>query len=118
MAESIMKKKSYEFAKQIVFCYKFLCEEKKEYTLSKQLLRSGTAIWALLREAEFAQSNSDFIHKSSIALKEANETIYRLDLLHDTNFLDELSYQEIVNPCSELVKMLVTSIKTLKSKKI
>ena len=82
--ESILKKKSYEFAIQIVKIYQHLMEYKKEHILSKQLLRSGTAIGALLREAEFGQSKADFISKMSIALKEANESSYWLDILKDT----------------------------------
>jgi four helix bundle protein len=84
----------------------------KEFVLSKQVMRSGTAIGALIREAEFGQSKPDFINKLSIALKEANETEYWLLLLKDTNFMDEISYKSIADDCSELIKMLVSSIIT------
>jgi len=76
MKESVLKKKSYEFAIKIVKLYKFLVNDKKEFVLSKQLLRAGTSIWALVHEAEFWQSKADFINKLSIALKEANESLY------------------------------------------
>ncbi|WP_338062075.1 four helix bundle protein [Wocania ichthyoenteri] len=83
--------------------------------LSKQLLRSGTAIGALIREAEFAQSKKDFINKMSIALKEANETLYWLDLLKDTNYVQTQQYENQYALNKELVAMLVSSIKTSKS---
>ena len=81
MKENIVKNKSFDFALRIVKLYKFLIEEKREFVISKQLLRSGTAIGALIREAEHAESKADFIHKMSISLKEANETEYWIDLL-------------------------------------
>ena len=84
MTESILKRKSYEFSIDIVKIYKHLSKEKQEFIISKQLIRSGTAIGAMIREAEFGQSKADFINKMSIALKEANETLYWLDLLKDT----------------------------------
>jgi len=83
--------------------------------LSKQLSRSGTAVGALLAEAEFGQSKADFIHKLTIALKEANETNYWLALLKDTDYIDEPNYAKVSDVCSELVKMLASSIKTAKS---
>ncbi len=113
MSKSILKDKSYAYAVLIVKLSQRLVSDKKEYILSKQLLRSGTAIGALIREAEFAQSKKDFINKMSISLKEANESLYWLDLLKDTNYMDkELHYK--LN--KELVAMLVSSIKTAKSK--
>jgi four helix bundle protein len=84
MKENIVKEKSFAFAIRIVNLYKFLCVEKKAFVLSKQMLRSGIAIGALIRESEHAESKADFIHKLSIALKEANETIYWLALLFET----------------------------------
>jgi four helix bundle protein len=116
MSESILKTKSYKFAILIVKLSQTLVSDKKEYVLSKQLLRSGTAIGALIREAEFAQSKADFIHKLSISLKEANETLYWLDLLKDTNYMDKENYQIHYELNKELVAMLVSSIKTVKSK--
>jgi len=100
----------------VVKLSQFLVSEKKEFVLSKQLLRSGTAVGALIREAEFAQSQKDFIHKMSISLKEANETLYWLDLLKDTNYINEEKHQIHFDLNKELVSMLVSSIKTLKSR--
>ena len=112
MAKSVLRDKSYLFAIRIVKLSQFLQADMKEYVLSKQVLRSGTAIGALIREAEFGQSKPDFIHKLSIALKEANETEYWLLLLKDTHFIDEASYKGIADHCSELIKMLISSINT------
>lgn len=114
MPESILKTKSYLFAIRIVKLYKFLTSEKKEYVLSKQVLRSGTSIGALIREAEFGQSRADFTNKMSIALKEANETDYWLNLLKDTNYLSENMFQNISQDCLELIKLLVATVKTTK----
>ncbi len=114
MGKSILKDKSYGFAIRIVKLYQFLCSEKKEFVLSKQLLRSGTAVGALVREAEFGQSKADFISKMSIALKEANETQYWIELLKDTGYLNEKMFQSIVDDCTELLKLLVATVKTAK----
>lgn len=114
MSKNILKNKSYAFAILIVRSSQFLINEKSEYVLSKQLLRSGTAIGALIREAEFAQSKPDFIHKLSISLKEANETLYWIDLLKDTDYLNKEKHSVLNTLCSELVAMLVSSIKTSK----
>ncbi|MEI8272173.1 MAG: four helix bundle protein [Paludibacter sp.] len=114
--ENVIKFKSYQFAIRIVKAYKFLSNEQKEFVLSKQMLRSGTAIGALFREAEHAESKADFIHKLSIALKEANETEYWLMLLHDTDYLDKKSFQSIIIDCRELIKILVSIIKSSKMK--
>ncbi len=111
---SVLRGKSYGFAIEIVKLSQYLVTDKKEYVLSKQLLRSGTAVGALIREAEFAQSKKDFVHKMSIALKEANETLYWLDLLKDTSHLVEDQYISLHSVCKELVAMLVSSIKTSK----
>ena len=92
MKENILKNKSFEFAIRIVNLYKFLTLEQKEYILLKQVLRSGTSVGAMIREAEFGQSKSDFIHKLSIAQKEINETIYWLELLFKTDYLILESY--------------------------
>ena len=86
--KSVLREKSYDFAIRIVRLSQFLQHEKKEYILNKQVLKSGTAIGALIREAEYAQSNADFINKFSISLKEANETAYWLSLLKDTDYMD------------------------------
>lgn len=113
--ESILHIKSYQFAVRIVNLSTFLQTEKKEYILNKQIIRSGTAIGALVRESEFAQSKADFINKLSIALKEANETDYWLCLLKDTAFIDEKSYNSLTTDCNELIALLVSSIKTVKN---
>lgn len=115
MGENILKDKSYEFAIMIVKTSEELIAKRKEFILSKQLLRSGTAIGALIREAEFAQSKADFINKLSIALKEANETLYWLSLLKDVNYISSESFTHLSNTCKELISILVASIKTSKS---
>ncbi len=112
--ENIIQNKSYKFAVRIVNLYKFLVSDKKEFVLSKQILRSGTAIGALVREGEHAQSTADFINKLSIALKEANETLYWLELLKDTDYLAENDFDSIYNDAEELVKILVRIVKTTK----
>src|ERR1700742_2120065 len=114
MKENVVKSKSLAFALRIVKMYQFLCNEKKEFILSKQLLRSGTAIGALIREAEQAESKSDFIHKLAIAQKEANETDYWLVLLFNSGYLDETEYNSIVNDINELNKLLASIIITSK----
>ena len=114
MNENTVKSKSYVFALRIIKAYKFLSIEHREFILSKQLLRSGTAIGALIREAEHGESKADFIHKMSIALKEANETEYWILLLHDSDFLDDNSFKSILSDCQELIKMLISIIKSSK----
>jgi len=112
--KSVLKSKSYDFALRIINLYKYLVESKKEFILSKQLLKSGTAVGALIREAEFAQSKKDFVSKMSIALKEANETNYWIDLLKDSKYLEKKEYESINDDVKELIKMLVSTIKTSK----
>jgi four helix bundle protein len=111
--QNIIKEKSFSFAIEIVFLYKILIE-RKEFILSKQLLRSGTSIGANIREAEHAQSKADFIHKLSISLKEANETEYWLDLLFETKLLTEIEFQNIKPKIIELLKILTSIINTSK----
>lgn len=113
--KNVLKEKSYDFALETIKIYKYLCDTKKEYVLSKQFLRSGTAIGALIREAEFGQSKADFISKLSIALKEANETNYWLSLLKDSGLVDDKIYMENNPKITELIKLLVASIKTAKN---
>ena len=115
MKENIIKTKSYAFALRIVKAYQFLSQDKKEFVLSKQVLRSGTAIGALVFEAEHAQSTADFINKMNIALKEANETMYWLMLLKDCDYIDKNSFVSIYQDAEELVKLLVSIVKTTKS---
>lgn len=114
MGKSVLKDKSYAFAIRIVRLSQYLQAEKKEYVLSKQVLRSSTAIGALIREAEFGQSKADFTSKMSIALKEANETDYWLNLLKDTAYLDEKIFVSLQSDCNELIAMLVSTVKTAK----
>jgi four helix bundle protein len=114
MNSYILRDKSYDFAIQIVKLCQNLQVDKKEYILSKQLLKCGTAIGALIREAEFAQSKADFVNKMSIALKEANETKYWHSILKDTNNLDIKTFENLYYICNELIAMLVSSIKTAK----
>ena len=113
--ENTARYKSKRFAVRIVRLYKFLCEEKREYVLSKQLLRSGTSIGANLAEAECAISRKDFLSKVYIALKECAETKYWLELLYETEFLSEEAFQSIHSDCEELRKMLSATTKTLSS---
>lgn len=109
-----MKNKSYKFAIRVVRLSQYLQTEKKEFVLSKQVLRSGTAVGALIREAEFGQSRPDFINKMSIALKEANETDYWLSLLKDTDYIDAKLFNSLQSDCKELIAMLVSTVKTSK----
>jgi len=104
MGENILKIKSYSFAIRIVKLSQFLQNDRKEFVLFKQILRSGTAIGALIREAEYGQSKIDFIHKMSIALKKANETQYWICLLKDTGYIDEKLFDSIESDCTELLK--------------
>jgi four helix bundle protein len=114
-SNNITKAKSLSFAIRVVNLYKYLCDDHKEYVMSKQCLRSGTAVGALVREAEYAQSKLDFIHKLNISSKEANETLYWLELLYETKYIDEASYESIKSDGEELLKLLTSSIKTAKS---
>lgn len=109
----ILEEKTYAFALRIIKAYNFLTS-KNEYVLSKQLLRAGTSIGANCREATYAQSKMDFINKLSIALKEANETIYWLELLHDSDFIDDKSFYSIHDDGLEILKLLISIIKTSK----
>ncbi len=115
MAKGPIYEKSFAFALRVVRLYQYLCDEKHEYVMSKQLLRSGTAIGALVREAEHAESRADFIHKLSIALKEANETQYWLELLHRSDYIAPNGYASIHQDSNELIKLLASIIKTTKS---
>jgi four helix bundle protein len=109
-----LKEKSFAFSLRIVKLNRYLVDTYKEYILSKQLLRSGTAIGALIREAKYAQSKADFVHKLTIALKEANETDYWLDLLHQSHYLDDKMYHSIQPDIDELLSLLIASTKTAK----
>ena len=113
---NIIRDKSYAFAIRIVNAYKFLTESKKEFVLSKQLLRSGTAVEALVSEAIFAQSGPDFLNKMYIALKEANESKYWIRLLHDTHYIDDSIYLKLHNEIKEIIAMLVSIVRSSKNK--
>jgi four helix bundle protein len=113
--ENILKTKSYKFAIRIAKLSRYLTQEKKDYVLSRQILRSGTSIGALVRESEYGQSKPDFINKLSIALKEANETEYWIDLLKDTGYINSQMHISLKNDCEEVIKILTASIKTSKA---
>lgn len=115
MAESIVKIKSFEFAKRIISLYQYLTDEKKEYILSKQLLRSGTSIGANIVEAECGISRKDFLAKMYISFKECAETKYWLELLYSSDYLNEKEYTSIMNDCEELRKILSSITKTTKN---
>ena len=114
MKENAIRDKSFAFALRVVKLAKYLEVEKRDFVLSKQVLRSGTAIGALVREAEHAESRADFVHKMNIALKETNETMYWLDLLRQGDYLDKQSYQSIAADSEELIKLLIAIVKTSK----
>ena len=113
--KNIVAAKSYAFAIRIINLYKYLTTDKKEFILSKQILKSGTAIGALIKEAEHAQSKADFLNKMNIALKETNETEYWLMLLKDTNYISEDEFNSILKDCQEILKLLISIVKTTKS---
>jgi four helix bundle protein len=115
LKNSILLEKSYSFALRMVKLFQFLATEKKEFVLSKQLLRSGTSIGANIEEANQAESKADFIHKLCIANKEAFETNYWLRLLRDSDILTKKQANSLINDCEELQKLLTSSIKTSKN---
>ena len=102
-----------DFAIRIVNLYKYLTDEKHEYVMSKQILRSGTSIGANIRESEFGESSDDFKHKLKIALKEANETEYWIEILHKSEYINDEQYDSIIVDCKEIIKLLIASINTL-----
>ena len=112
--EWIVQKKSFQFAVRIVKLCKYLREEQNEYILTKQILRSGTSIGANIAEAQQAQSKLDFVHKMSIALKEASETDYWIRLLHATDYLSDKEKDSMLLDCAELIKMLTAIVKSSK----
>ena len=116
MKKSIVREKSFIFALRIVRLYQYLCTRKKEFVLGKQLVRSGTSIGALVREADQAESKADFIHKMAIALKEANETSYWLELLMKSGYIDEQEGTAVLADLTELLKLLTSIIKTSRLK--
>lgn len=117
MKDSVVSAKSKAFAVRIVRLYRYLQDEKKEFVLSKQLLRCGTSIGANVHEGAYAQSIGDFISKHSIALKEAAETEYWLELLCETDYITKAEYDSIAADCTELVRLLTAIVKTAKERK-
>ena len=115
MKKNVIREKSFGFALRIVNLSQFLCD-KKEYVMSKQILRSGTSIGALVREAEHAESKLDFIHKMAIAQKEANETDYWIDLLHESDFIDKKMHISMKNDIDEIQRLLTSIITSAKKK--
>lgn len=113
--DNIIVDKSKNFAIRIVKLYKYLNEEKKEYVLSKQLLRSGTSIGANIKEAVRGQSKADFTAKMSIALKEASESEYWLEILHETEYLTEQQFDSIYADCKDLIKILMSIVKSARN---
>ena len=114
--DNILHNKSYAFAIRIVKLNQYLTSQKKEYILSKQILRSGTSVGALISESKFAQSAPDFINKLSISLKEANETHYWINLLKDTDYIDNKMFESLERDINELLKLLTSIINTMKNK--
>lgn len=108
---SIIESKSKKFAVRIINLYKYLVSEKKEYVMSRQILKSGTSIGANVKEGEYGQSVADFISKMSIALKEAAETSYWLELLKETDYITQEQFESINSDCTELIKILTSIIK-------
>ena len=107
--------KSYDFAIRIVNLHKYLNRQKEIHSLSNQMLRSGTAIGALIQEAVHAQSKADFLNKMNVSLKEANETMYWIRLLHSTHYLKDNEFASIHKDCEEIVKLLASIVKTPKA---
>lgn len=116
--ENIIKNKTFEFALRIVKLTRYLMTEHKEFIMSKQLLRSGTSIGANVREAEHGESRADFIHKMSVALKEANESDYWLELLYRSDYITKVQYVSIHGNLVEILKMLITIVKSSKTRRI
>lgn len=114
MNENVIKNKSFKLAIRIVRLYQYLGYDKKEFVISKQVLRSGTSVGALVREAEHAESKTDFKHKMAIAQKEANETLYWLELLKETDYLTKELFETIYVDAVEILKLLTSIIKTTK----
>ena len=115
MSESVLKSKSFDFAIRVVKLSRYLVQEKQEFVLSKQVLRSGTSIGANVEEANQAQSKKDFIHKLAIALKEATETNYWLRLMRESNTLEKALADSLLDDCQQIQRILTASIKTTKS---
>lgn len=115
MRNNIVNNKSFDFAIRVVNLYRFLCDQQKEFVLSKQLLRSGTSVGAMVREAEHAETKKDFVHKMAIAQKEINETIYWLELLKETGYLNQEQFSNLNEDAIEIIKLVTSIIKTSKT---
>ena len=113
--EKTVKYKSKKFSVRIINLYKYLCDKKNEYVLSKQILRSGKSIGANIAESECAISKKDFLSKIYIALKESAETLYWLDLLYETEYITDSQYESLYADCEEIKKMLSSTTKTINS---
>jgi len=113
--DNIVKQKSFLFAIRIVKVCRFIQTELKDFVLSKQLLRSGTSVGAMVRESEHSESKADFIHKLSIAQKEANETLYWLELLRESEMLENKYFESIYPEAQEIIKLITAIIKTTKT---
>jgi len=118
LKDNQVRSKSLAFAKRIVLLYRYLCEEKKEFVLSKQILRSGTSIGANIAEAQYASSRKDFLNKLYIALKETSETLYWLELLSSCDYLSPTEYHSLDQDCEELRKLLSAITKSTRDEKI
>ena len=113
----MIRQKTIDFAVRIVNFYKYLCAEKKEFVMSKQILRSGTSIGANIRESKNAQSDPDYLSKMNIALKEADETQYWLEILYNSEIITEEEYHSLNEDLKEIIAILVSIVKKLKDKK-
>ncbi|SMO46726.1 four helix bundle protein [Chryseobacterium rhizoplanae] len=114
--KNVLKDKSFSFAIRIINLYKYLSTSKNEYVLSKQLLRSGTAVGALIRESQNTESKADFIHKLAVAQKECDESIYWIELLYHTEYLPSTEFESINNEAIEILKIIRSIIITSKNK--
>jgi four helix bundle protein len=114
VGKNIIKIKSFAFAVRVVRLYQYLSNERKEYVLSKQLLKSGTNVGALIRESEQAESRADFKHKLCIAQKEINEVIYWLELLKETNYIEQLQFESMIKDEIEIIRILTSIIRSTK----
>jgi four helix bundle protein len=116
MKRNVVKEKTYAFSVKVIRLCQYLQSEKKEFILSKQLIRSGTNPGAMVREAEHAQSRKDFVHKMSIGLKEINESEYWIDLLYDTGYISKDQYDSIMWEAKQVLKLMIAIVKTTREK--
>ena len=112
--KNVLKEKSFALALRIIKLYKFLIENKKEYILSKQILRSGTSVGAMIREAQNAESKMDFVHKLAIAQKECDESIYWMELLVQSNYISKEAFESVSAEAEQVLKMIKSAILTTK----